>query len=422
MRSKTKIDNGVRLRFRSREGRDTTAQVVYCRPIGTENQGWMLGAQLERPDNFWGVRNCPKDWVSAAVPPLVTSPQIMPPASIHRVPAVKIQAEPTPTPIAAQLSEETVKRIIAEAVRPLEADISTFKEKLLRKEGNASRFEVSLGSIPAELQQQLEARLRSGLEPKIVEEARQRSAQLLSDAEIGIAKKTKQAEESFSHRLADQHSALDKRAQEIGSRISEQMQQRLHSSISEFERRLEDGGNRLKRLSEELLEFSHASLNEEHNARRTELNELRETFAAESARLRKEAENLTARIGKLDESVRALESGLDERLSLLCSRTIKEARNEIEAVAGTIVSDATVRAAQTLNNEVDQASDRITVVQAQAVAAVSGSLERQTHGALQAFEQSMETLAKETVERWKSKLGAALSALGKSFGEQIKSE
>jgi chromosome segregation ATPase len=163
-------------------------------------------------------------------------------------------------------------------------------------------------------------------------------------------------------------------------------------------------------------------LNEEHNARRTELNELRETFAAESARLRKEAENLTARIGKLDESVRALESGLDERLSLLCSRTIKEARNEIEAVAGTIVSDATVRAAQTLNNEVDQASDRITVVQAQAVAAVSGSLERQTHGALQAFEQSMETLAKETVERWKSKLGAALSALGKSFGEQIKSE
>jgi len=34
MRSPTKLDAGVPLHFHSQEGRETTAQVVYCQPIG----------------------------------------------------------------------------------------------------------------------------------------------------------------------------------------------------------------------------------------------------------------------------------------------------------------------------------------------------------------------------------------------------
>ena len=412
MRSKTKLDTGMRLRFRSREGRDTTAQVVYCTPFGPENQGWMLGAQLDHPDNFWGVRNCPKDWVSAAVPAVLRT----------GTPPTSVKAIEVPSNGAAQLSEDAVKRIISESLHPLRDELGAIKEKVLRKEANPSRFEVSLASIPGELQQQLEARLRTGLEPKMIEEARQRSAQLLSDAETSIAKKTKEVQEIFSRRLAEEHSALDKRGQEIRSRVSEDMQQRLHSSISEFERKLEDGGNRLNRLSQELLEFLQASLSEEHDARRAELEQLRASFSAESARLHKEAEGLASRIGKLDESVRSLESGLDERLSLMCSRTMKEARNELESIAGSIIHDATTRGAQTLNEEVDRAGKRITAAQSQAVASANESLERQAQEALKAFEKSMESLAKEAVERWKSKLAGALSALGKNFGEHIQSE
>ncbi len=46
MRSPIKLEAGVPLHFHSQEGRETTAQVVYCRPIETDRQGWMLGAGL----------------------------------------------------------------------------------------------------------------------------------------------------------------------------------------------------------------------------------------------------------------------------------------------------------------------------------------------------------------------------------------
>ena len=97
MRSRTKLETGVRLRFRSREGRDTTAQVVSCQPIGSDSQGWMLGARLDRPDNFWGLRNCPKDWAAAARVPVLASP----PAS----PSTSMQATPQATRVIANSSD-----------------------------------------------------------------------------------------------------------------------------------------------------------------------------------------------------------------------------------------------------------------------------------------------------------------------------
>jgi hypothetical protein len=420
MRSKTKVDTGVRLRFRSREGRDTTAQVVYCRPIGVENQGWMLGARLEQPDNFWGVRNCPKDWVAAAVP----SGTVSTPAVRTLTPAVSRarKQEPEPNNGASQLAEEMVKHLIAESVRPLQAEVTAIREKLQRREGNPSRLEVSLASIPAELQQQLEVRLRNGLEPKIVEEVRQRSAQLLAEAGNAIGNKTKEAQENFSRRLSDEHRALEQRGQEIAKQISAGTQERLRASSLEFERKLEDGGNRLKRLSQELLEFLQSSLNDEHNARRGELEELRATFAAESERFHQQTENLSGRIGKLDESVRSLESGLDERLSLMCSRTIRETRSELESVAGAIVSDATSRGTESLEKELNQSCDKIKAVQIQTVASVTESLDRKAQDALLAFEKSMDSLAKVSVERWRMKLATALGALAKNFGEEFQSE
>ena len=420
MRSKTKIDNGVRLRFRSREGRDTTAQVVYCRPMGVESQGWMLGARLEQPDNFWGVRNCPKDWVAAAVPAVpVSNPAVR---TVTPVVSRARKQEPEATNGAAQMSEETVKHIIAESVLPLQAEITAIREKLQRKEGNPSRLEVSLASIPAELQQQLELRLRKGLEPKMLEEVRQRSAQLLSEAETAIGNQTREAQERFSRRLSDEHQTLEQRGQEIAKQISAGTQERLRTSSLEFERKLEDSGNRLKRLSQELLEFLQSRLNDEHNARRGDLEELRTTFAAESERLHQQTESFSARIGKLDESVRSLESGLDERLSLMCSRTIRETRSELESVAAAIVSDATSRGTESLEKELNQACDRIKAMQTQTVASVTESLDRQAQEALQTFKKSMDSLAKVSVERWRLKLATALSALAKNFGEEFQSE
>ena len=48
--SPVKFENGIPLRFHRKDGRQTTARVVSCLPMSSENGSWRLGAKLERPD------------------------------------------------------------------------------------------------------------------------------------------------------------------------------------------------------------------------------------------------------------------------------------------------------------------------------------------------------------------------------------
>ncbi len=73
MLTRVKLDTGVPLNFHSKDGRETTAHVVTCQPLGSDHRSWRLGAKLDRPENFWGLRNCPKDWVLPA-PVAIASP------------------------------------------------------------------------------------------------------------------------------------------------------------------------------------------------------------------------------------------------------------------------------------------------------------------------------------------------------------
>ena len=63
IRSSTRLDAGVPVRFLRKEGREATAHVVDCQPIGAGQQGWKVAARLDRPENFWGLKPCPQDWV-----------------------------------------------------------------------------------------------------------------------------------------------------------------------------------------------------------------------------------------------------------------------------------------------------------------------------------------------------------------------
>src|SRR5205823_5201299 len=82
-------------------------------------------------------------------------------------------------------------------VRPLHAELMAIKEKLARADANRSRFDVSLSSIPPELQEQLEQRLQQYLGPKVLDEARQQSARVLSATEAVIDKRTIEVREEF---------------------------------------------------------------------------------------------------------------------------------------------------------------------------------------------------------------------------------
>ena len=416
MRSRSKLDTGVRLQFRSREGRNTTAQVVSCQPIGSDTQSWLLAARLDQPDNFWGLRNCPKDWAEAVLPPRTAVPQQT--QVTRQVPsAISQPSTLTLDHTARQLSEEDVKRMIADSLRPIQSEAAALKEKLLRKEANPSRFDVSLSSIPPELEQQLELRLRKELEPKFLQEARQQATHLLQEAHAAITSETKGANENFSRLLADDRRALEQRAQEISSRISQVVRDRLGAGVNELQQKLVDGGNELRRLSHELFEFLKTSLNEEHDSRRAELQELRAMITAESSRLQDLTANLNSRIEKLEDSVCSLESGLDHRLNEMCSRTVKELRAELETAAGAALAEFTTRGGQALGNELNQVRAKMEAAQKDTLASVSESLDLRTRESLRVFEKSLQDVGGVSVEGWRLKIANGLSALAKSLSE-----
>jgi hypothetical protein len=423
MRSPVKLETGVPLHFHSKDGRETTAEVVYCQPIGSNSQSWRLGAKLDRPENFWGLRDFPKDWAALLAAPVVP---YVPTLALRTEASNEIQLSQSSDVLfdheASDVSEEHFKRMIAESVRPLQAEVTALKEKLARAEANRSRFEVSLSSIPPELEQQLELRLQKDLGPRVLDEARRQSAQLLAEAKAIIDQRTSEANEDFLHRVTGQLQAVERRAQDIPVQISENVREQLRGGLGEFQQKLLEGGNQLKRLSEELLEFLQHSLNEEHNTRLGELEQVRTGVALESSRLHERIEYLDSRLAKLDESVRSLESGLDQRLSQMASDTLRNTRSELESAADTVLKEWTNRNVQALGNQLDEACENMKIVQKGIVASVSESLKVQSADALQSFEHSMQELAKLSVERWRLTLAGGLNALVKNLGEQFQLE
>ena len=192
--------------------------------------------------------------------------------------------------------------------------------------------------------------------------------------------------------------------------------------MEDFNQKLLDGGNSLKRLSEELLEFLQQDLNEKHKARRLDLEQMRASVAAESSRLRQDIEVLDGRIAKLNESARSLESGLDQRLGQMAGNTVKDTRSQLEAMANEALVQLAAHSAKTLGEQMEEASGNMATAQKNMFVSASESLNAQVTNASQAFEHSMREMARLSVERWRLKLAANLNALAKNLGDQFQLE
>jgi hypothetical protein len=421
LKTSVKFDAGIPLTFRSNDGRQVTAKVVSCQPIGADNRVWRLGAKLDRPENFWGLTNYPEDWkrtavqLSARLPRVVEgTTSVASPTPDAAVPSLEAKIE-----LLAQRLEAPLKRMIAEYVGPLEAQLTVLKDTVARREANPSRFEVSLSAIPPQLEQQLQARLQKELGPKVLQESRQEYANLLEAAKTTIDRRTTESHEAFLRRVTEELKVVDRRAHDISARISATADEHLRQSMGDFQQKLLAGGNSLKKFSEELLEFLRSNLNTEYNSRREELEQLRASVVAESGRLHRDVENLESRVAKSNQSARTLESGLDKRLSRLSSNVLKDMRNQLETISAESLEQLTANGLKTVEGQLAEASQKIAATQENVTASFNEAVNAKATDALQAFEQSMDELAKISVERWQLKLADSLKTLAKNLGEEF---
>lgn len=420
--TRVKLDSGVPLHLHTKEGREATAHVVSCQPNDSETHTWRLGAKLDRPHNFWGLKEYPKDWASPSVIVQARVPQTLAPTvpmPSHKGPLQPNQLSAVVLDRVARELQAQVTKMIAESVGPLQLEVSALKEKLARRDANPSRFEVSLSSIPSELQQQLELRLRSDFGPKVIEEARHQSADLLAAAKSAIEQRTIEAYRQFTGRVAEDLKAVEKRAQDLSAHIFDNAREHMRRGLEDFHQQLLEGGNSLKRLSEQLLEFLQQSLNDEHDARRGDLEKLRVRMESESSHLREQIDSLDSRIAKLNAATQAFESGLDRRLSEMSSKIVGDVRRQLGVEANAMLEELTARSVTTLQRQLDEAADKMKIFQSGILDSTSQTLKLDAASALQGFGESVEKMTTHSVERWRSKLADSLTTVAKNLSEQL---
>jgi hypothetical protein len=410
MRSPMKLDTGVLLHFHSKEGRETTARVVYCQPIQSDQQpGWRLGATLDRPENFWGLKACPQDW--ARLPGLAepSDEEILAPHPGRANDRIQTQ-----------VSDSRMRAIAAELVHPLQAEIAELKQKLAVADAKRGRLEVSLSQIPPELEQQLEQRLRKELGPRVLEQAQDQSRQLLEAAKRAIEEKTSETHAEFVERVSQELQGLEQRTENLFSTVGANVKERLNRELGEFHQQVADAGDRLKQESEDLLTGMQQKLGEDHDGRRQELEQVQAGVIRESSRLQDQVAALDSRIATLNQSVHQLESNLDERLVQLARNTVSNARTQLDTLVEALLKDAESRSTRGLAAQIEEATERLKIIQKGIEATASEGLRGQVAQSTRSFEQSLENVAEQSVERWRQALAAGLGTLARSLGDELR--
>ncbi len=425
LRLPVKLDAGSALRLQGRGGRQTTAYVVFCQPLGGDGQGFRLGAQLDQPENFWGLESYPDDWKVVEMPALAT----LQPTKKPSAKAVVLAPPPTSSrasrevldKIEEQLSEDRLRGVLAFLVRPLQAEVTELREKLANN-AKRNRFEVSLGYIPPELEEKLWERLRQDLGTRVLQETREQSTEMLGSAKASIEQKVSAALTEFRHRLSGELHSVEQRAQVLSKEITTTAQQHIRAGIEKLQRQALDTGAHLNVQSEKLLTSLQGQLVNSHDAHRREIEQIHAEATGKAEHLQSEVTDLNRRIGTLNESVRRLESDLDAHLEGVAGEIVKEARAHLENAVVLSLKDLQARGSNEVESRLNEICGHLRTIQNRIEESFAGSLTAQGDEALQSMGQQFEEVAHKSTEKWRLALAKDLNSVAKTLGQQLRQD
>jgi len=428
MYSPVKVEAGLPVQFKRKEGRATMAYVVDCQPMGSGQQGWQLGARLERPGNFWGLEACPDDWIQLVDADI---PRKLPAgtkddsgrddkkrATNQSATSLKIVRDKNGSPS----SDQDLRMLFAEMVQPLQAEVAELKEKLARSGQKRSQFEISLTHIPPEVEEKIWVRLKDDLGAQALQHTRQQSEQVLEATKEAIGKKIREAQSEFREHATQELHKVEQRAQVLSDEISGSVGQHLNLGTERFQQQVSEAGNRVDQRAEQHLRSLQQRLGEEHANYRREMQQIQGAAASESSRLQTQVTGLDARIAELDDRACRLESGMDARLSQMASDAISGARIQLETQVDVVLKELGSRNAKELNHQLDEACGKLKTVQKSIEVSVSELVRTQIAATLLSFGETMDALAQDSVGRWRIALAKDLDSVAKILGGQFRME
>jgi hypothetical protein len=425
LRFPLKLDAGSVLRLHGRGGREAIAYVVFCQPMGTNGQGFRLGAQLDRPENFWGLEPCPDDWKVLAMPepasPRPGQRLLAKPALVQKSQSTSRAARDILDKIEEHLSEDRLRGILATLVRPLQAEVTGLREKLAAN-ARRNRFEVSLGYIPPELEEKLWERLRQDLGTRVLEQAREQSAEILGSAKTAIEQKFSTALTEFRHRLSGELHAVEQQAQVLSKGLATTAHQHVRAGIEKLQRHAIETEAELDAQGAKLLGSLQGQLTNSHDTHRREIKQIQADSTAKASQLQSEVSSLGQRITALNESVRRLESDLDAHLESVAEAIVSEARSQLESAVTLTLKNLQARGSNEVESSVNELCGHLRTIQNRIEESFSGSLTAQSEEAVQSIAQQFEELAQQSTEKWRLALARDLSSAASTLGQQLRQE
>jgi hypothetical protein len=424
LRFPLKLDTGSALRLHSRGGRQATAYVVFCQPMGSDGQGFRLGAQLDRPENFWGLESYPDDWRVLEMPvPTAQQPQKLSATSVvvHQQQTPSRASQDVFDKLEEQLSEDRLRGILATLVRPLQAEVTELREKLAVN-AKRNRFEVSLGYIPPELEEKLWERLRQDLGTRVLQQTREQSAEMLGSAKTAIEQKISAALTEFRHRLAGELHGVEQRAQILSKELTTTAQQHVRAGIEKLQRQALETGAHLNAQGEKLLCSLQGQLADSHEVHRHEIEQIRADAAAKASQLQSEVSDLGRRMTTLNESVRRLESDLDAHLERVAAEIVSGAESQIESAVALALKNLQARGSNEVETRLGEMCGHLRTIQNRIEDSFSASVTAQGEEAVQSIAQHFEELARQSTEKWRLALARDLSSVATTLGQQLRQE
>jgi len=425
LRFPIKLAAGSVLRLHSQGGRQATAYVVVCQPLGSDGYGYRLGARLDQPENFWELESCPDDWQVLEMPaPAPHQPRQKLSAGsvvLHKPEARSAASQAVLDKVEEQLSEDRLRGILAKLVRPLQAEVTELREKLTAN-AKRNRFEVSLGSIPPEVEEKLWERLRQDLGTRVLQQTREQSAEMLGEAKTAIEQKTSAVLAEFRHRLAGELHAVEQRAHAVSKELTLTAQQHVHAGVEKLQRQALDAGAHLHAQSEKLLGSLQRQLTDSHDVHLREIEQIQDDAAAKTSALQSEVTSLGERIAALNESVRRLEADLDVHLEHVAGEIVSSASAQIESAVAQALKDLQARGSNEVETRLSEICGHLRTIQNRVEDSFSGSLNAQGEQAVQSLAQQFEELAQQSLTTWRFALARDLNSVAKTLGQQLRQE
>lgn len=424
IRSPMRVKTGIPVHFHSKQGRQMMARIVDCQPIGSSPEAWMLGAQLDEPDNFWDLNPCPEDWarLSQAKPAPAKQAITNGSQSKDRLDSRPAGLSATPDPIPQQFSREHLQTMIATLIQPLQAEVAALREELGQREANRSRFEVSLSQIPPELEQQLWARLRQELEPRALQLTRVESERLLGAAHAAIEQRISKTQGELQQHASDEFNRVAQSAQALTQQAAQTVQQQVRVHMEQLQQHSLGEQTRLTSQSEALVHTLRQQLQEEYQVQRQEMERVQHAVAAECSSVNAQLAAIDGRLRELDDSARRLEADLETHVAAIARDVVSQATTQLQSTAELLLRQVRTRNTQALEVELHDASERLRDLQKEINSSISEALQAQTSHTVQAFECTVHELAERCIGRWRVALASQLNSFASTLGEQLQLE